>query len=180
MKSSVNDRSHLRRTPTVQPHFAAGPPKGERGIVIGSSRVAGIAAAAFLFFVSPISHAAAQQAYSVSIAAPDLGREERVAGFWIEVSGGSIRSVLALPPGWVINIDNLAGHVSIQGTLQEGAAAMDPAFFRDFVTVEEDPHPIALFALQGELILTGDPLDTAYDGRHVPLIRDQFALKPVP
>jgi hypothetical protein len=144
------------------------------------SRIALIAAAVFLFFVSAASPASAQQSYSVSIKAPDLGPEERVAGFWIEVSGGSIRSVLSLPPGWVINIDNLSGHTSIQGTLQEGAAAMDPDFFRDFLVVEEDMHPIALFGLQGELVLTGDPLDTAYDGRHLPMIGDQFALKPVP
>jgi hypothetical protein len=168
----MNKRSQANGTSTVQPLFAAGPPKGERGIYFLCALVA-----AFFSFASP---AWAQQAYSVSIKAPDLDKQERVAGFWIEVSGGSIRSVLSLPPGWVINIDNLAGHTSIQGTLQEGAAAMDPAFFRDFMRVEEDAHPIAIFALQGELILTGDPLDSAYDGRHVPLIRDQFELKPVP
>jgi hypothetical protein len=146
-------------------------PKGER-----ENFLCIIAAAFFVLLASP---ALAQQAYSVSIRAPDLDKEERVAGFWIEVAGGSIRSVLSLPPGWVINIDNLVGHSSIQGTLQEGAAAIDPGFFRDFMLVEEDAHPIALFALQGELILTGDPLDTAYDGRHLPLIGDQFELKPV-
>ena len=135
-----------------------------------------VIAVAFVLLSPP---ALAQQAYSVSIKPPDLAPQEKVAGFWIEVSGGSIRSVSRLPPGWVVNVDNLAGHVSIQGTLQEGAAAMEPGFFRDFLVVEEDAHPVALFVLSGELILTGDPLDTAYDGRHVPLIRDQFELVPL-
>ena len=163
-------RSHATCIPAVRPLFTALSSKGKR-ILFGCLL-------AVLLLFAPAAFA--QQAYSVSIKAPDLGPEEKVAGFWIEVSGGGIRSVLNLPPGWVVNIDNLTGHVTIQGTLQEGAAAMDPGFFRDFMLVEEDAHPIALFALQGELILTGDAFDTAYDGRHVPLIGDQFVLKPVP
>jgi hypothetical protein len=130
-----------------------------------------------LLFAAP---AGAQQAWSVSVKPPDLGPEERVAGFWIDLTGAQIRAVLAVPQGWVVNIDNLAGHVSVQGTLQEGAASLDPSFFRDFLVVEEERHPAALFVIAGELILTGDPGDSAYDGRHVPLIGEQFELKPVP
>jgi hypothetical protein len=166
--------SSISRASLIDPLTPALSPKGERGkYFVG-------AFAASLLFLLFVPSAVAQQAYSVSVKPPDLAPEERVAGFWLEVSGGSIRALLALPAGWVINIDNLTGHTSIQGTLQEGAAAMDPGFFRDFMLVEEDAHPIALFALQGELILTGDAFDTAYDGRHVPLIGDQFVLKPVP
>jgi hypothetical protein len=149
-------------------------PKGER--------VLSLACAAFFFATLLVcAPASAQQSYSVSIKPPtELGRDERVAGFWIDLSGAGIRSVLAVPQGWVVNIDNLAGHVSVQGTLQEGAAALDPSFFRDFLVIQEERRAAALFVISGELILTGDPGDSAYDGRHIPLIGEQFELKPVP
>src|SRR5690349_9655163 len=105
----------------IDPFTLPSPPRGR-----GLNFLCAVALAFALLLLSP--PAFAQQAYSVSVKAPDLGPQEKVAGFWIEVAGGSIRSVTKLPPGWVVNIDNLTGHVSIQGTLQEGAAAMHPAF----------------------------------------------------
>jgi hypothetical protein len=66
---------------------------------------------------------------------------ERVVGFQIKAQGAGIVALRAIPMGWAINVDNDASWTTtISGTVEVGAAALDPEAFKAFMVIEKaDP-----------------------------------------
>jgi hypothetical protein len=85
-----------------------------------------------------VSHAARGQALAVSIPALHATSKERVVEFEIHITSGRIAELPKVPSGWDASIDNNASwNTEIEASSTVGAVALDPPYFRDFLTVEK-------------------------------------------
>jgi hypothetical protein len=94
----------------------------------------------------------------------------------IHVRSGRIALLPNVPIGWNISVDNdPSWNTVIKGSIDVGAAAMDPDFLRDFVVVEieRDAPSDVHFDLQGEVIVTTDFIKE----RQIKLSMKDFATK---
>lgn len=105
---------------------------------------------------------------------------ERIVGFRIRASGAGIAALRSIPMGWTITIDNDASWVtSVSGTVEVGAAALDPAAFRAFMVVRRaDPTLKLPMELSGEIIVMD--LATGSPERHITLKPRQFEIDRIP
>lgn len=89
---------------------------------------------------------------------PDLQlREgERIVGFSLQISGGTIRSYPHVPSGWFISIANDPGSAEIRGNIQVGAAALSPDDFESFVGIQKLDLPDLKLTLALEVVVTAD------------------------
>jgi len=116
------------------------------------------------------------QIMSVSVPALHVANNERIVGFEIHVRSGRIALLPNVPIGWNISVDNdPSWNTVIKGSIDVGAAAMDPDFLRDFMVVEmeRDAPSDAHFDLQGEVIVTSDFIKE----RRIKLSMKDFATK---
>lgn len=116
------------------------------------------------------------QVMSVSIPALHLANNERIVGFEIYVRSGRIALLPNVPIGWNISVDNdPSWNTVIKGSIDVGAAAMDPDFLQDFMVVEaeKDAASDAPFDLQGEVVVTSDFIKE----RRIKLSMKDFATK---
>lgn len=99
------------------------------------------------------------QIMSVSVPVLHVAKNERIVGFEIHIRSGRIALLPNVPIGWNISVDNdPSWNTVIKGSIEVGAAALDPDFLRDFmvVEVEKDAPSDEPFDLQGEVIVTSD------------------------
>ena len=99
------------------------------------------------------------QTVTVSIPALHTSGNERITGFEIHIQSGMIVRMPKVPKGWGISVDNdPSWNTAIKGSIDVGAAAVDPDFFRDFLVVEVEKDGIMNlpFALKGEVFVTED------------------------
>jgi hypothetical protein len=116
------------------------------------------------------------QIVSVSVPALQLSKNERIIGFEIHVRSGRIALLPNVPIGWNISVDNdPSWNTVIKGSIEVGAAATDPDFFRDFmvIQVEEDAPSNMPLDLQGEVIVTSDFTSE----KRIKLLMKDFAIK---
>jgi hypothetical protein len=97
------------------------------------------------------------QILSLSIKNIQLDANERIVGFELKVISGGIRSIGHTPMGWSIQIDNDASwNTVMKGNVEVGSAALDAAFFKDFVMIEKAPQTEPPFNIEMILITTTD------------------------
>lgn len=99
------------------------------------------------------------QLVSVSVPALHVSNKERIVGFEIHIRSGRIALLPNTPIGWNFSVDNdPSWNTVIKGSIDVGAAAMDPDFLRDLIVVEmeKDAPSNMPFDLQGEIIVTSD------------------------
>jgi len=114
---------------------------------------------AFAVLVLLSSLGAQCQIVSVSIPALHVSKNERIVGFEIHVRSGRIALLPNVPIGWNISVDNdPSWNTVVKGSIDVGAAAMDPDFLQDFIVVqvEKDAPSDMPFDLKGEVIVTSD------------------------
>jgi len=119
---------------------------------------------------------AQSQIVSVSVPALHVANKERIVGFEIHVRSGRIALLPNVPIGWNVSVNNdPSWNTVVKGSIDVGAAAMDPEFLRDFlvVEVERDAPSDMPFDLQGEVIVTSDFLSE----KHMKLTMKDFAVK---
>jgi len=119
---------------------------------------------------------AQSQIVSVSVPALHVAKSERIVGFEIHVRSGRIALLPNVPIGWNISVNNdPSWNTVVKGSIDVGAAAMDPEFLRDFlvVEVEKDAPSDMPFDLQGEVVVTSDFVAE----RHIKLTMKDFAIK---
>lgn len=119
---------------------------------------------------------AQSQIVSVSVPALHLAKSERIVGFEIHVRSGRIALLPDVPIGWNISVNNdPSWNTVVKGSIDVGAAAMDPEFLQDFlvVEIEKDAPSDMPFELQGEVIVTSDFLSE----KHIRLTMKDFAIK---
>ncbi len=122
------------------------------------------------------SNKAQCQIMSVSIPALHIAPNERIVGFEIHVHSGRIALLPNLPIGWNVSVDNdPSWDTVIKGSIDVGAAAMDPDFLRNLlvVEVEKGAPPDMPFDLQGEVVTTSD----FKSERHIKLSTKDFTTK---
>jgi hypothetical protein len=118
------------------------------------------------------------QILSVSIPALHLTGKERIVGFEFHLRSGMIARLPNVPYGWNISIDNdPSWNTTISGSIAVGAAAVDPDFFHDFLTVEVEDNSFEHmpFDLQGEVFVTEDFVAN----RRIKLVNKDFVFKTV-
>ncbi|MDZ5649230.1 hypothetical protein [Nitrospirillum sp. BR 11828] len=97
----------------------------------------------------------------VSVDSLGLKPGERIVAFHIHVAGGGIRALPHLPMGWSLSIDNDASwQTGIEGGIQLGSAALDPAELQDFLVVETSGLPDGGLRLSGDLVVSDAPGET--------------------
>jgi hypothetical protein len=86
----------------------------------------------------------------------------------------------SIPIGWAIKVDNDASWTTtVSGTLEVGAAALDPEALKAFVAVAEtEPDSKQPIKLSGEIIAAD--LATGSAERRIPLKSDQFKIDKGP
>ncbi len=116
------------------------------------------------------------QIVSVSVPVLHVANNERIVGFEIHVRSGRIALLPNIPIGWNISVNNdPSWNTDVKGSIDVGAAAMDPGFLRDFlvVEIEKDAPPNMPFGLQGEVIVTSDFLSE----KRIKLTMKDFVVK---
>jgi len=101
------------------------------------------------------SHEARRQTLSISIPNLQVSDKERVVGFAIHITSGRIAALPNIPIGWDISVDNNASwNTEIKASTTVGAAALAPAFFREFLVVEKNESLDVPFQISGEIVVT--------------------------
>jgi len=122
------------------------------------------------------SQASSGQRVTVSIPAPHTTSKERVVGFEIHVTSGKIAALPKIPIGWNLTVDNdPSWNTTITASIEVGAAAVGPDYFRDFIVVEKDESLGVPFWLHGEIVVTED----FKTQRRVRITPNDFAMKAV-
>lgn len=104
-----------------------------------------------------VSTKAQAQPYVVSIPSLHVSANERVVGFEIHVRSGRIAQLLKVPAGWNVSVDNDASwNAVVRGSATVGAAAVELAFFTDFLVVEKNESLGIPFQAEGDVIVTKD------------------------
>jgi hypothetical protein len=94
---------------------------------------------------------------SVSVPALHMDASERIVGFHVEVTSGSIARFHDMPSGWNISVDNdPSWNTKIDGSTIVAAAALDIDFFRDFIVIEKEKKARNPFDVKGEVIVSKD------------------------
>jgi len=97
------------------------------------------------------------QTMSMSIPSLHTTGKERVCGFEIHITAGRIAALPNVPIGWSVSVDNdPSWNTVIKASLEVGAAAVDPSFFRDFLVIEKDESLGVPFDVQGEIVVSED------------------------
>src|SRR5258707_13032021 len=103
------------------------------------------------------SHEARRQTLSISIPNLQVSDKERVVGFAIHITSGRIAALPNIPIGWDISVDNKkTWNTEIKASTTVGAAALAPAFFREFFVVEKNESLDVPFQISGEIGGTKD------------------------
>ena len=138
-------------------------------------------AGSFLFFIILViaslvpSHALSGDKVSISTKNIDLGKGQRIAGFELNIAGGSIFGLSRVPRGWEIHIDNQPNwFTGVTGQAVVGAAALGPDFFEDdFITIEKAADKdVPELSLELVLLITTNFEDTkryVVDGKNIVL-----------
>lgn len=145
------------------------------------TRIPLISAALLAAIVSQLSCTAyAGDNLTVSLDHLQLQSGERIVSFQIQAQGAGIVSLRAIPIGWAINVDNDASWTTtISGTVEVGAAALDPGAFKAFMVIEKaDPDLKLPMKLSGEVVAAN--LATGSVERHIMLGPDQFTTDKAP
>jgi len=104
---------------------------------------------------------------------------ERVVAFRVLTIGAGIVAVPHIPMGWSISIDNDASWATnVSGSIQVGAAAVEPEALRNFLIIELAPEPSPPLKLTGEIVASGFK-GGSMSGRHIVLTGKQFELTRV-
>jgi hypothetical protein len=94
---------------------------------------------------------------SVSLPALHMEASERIVGFHVEVTSGSIARFHDVPAGWNISVDNdPSWNTKINASIVVASAAVDPPFFKDFLVIEREPGSEKSFAIAGEVLVSKD------------------------
>jgi hypothetical protein len=113
----------------------------------------------------------------VSISVPEIQKRERIVGFEVHVRSGRIAQLRNMPIGWKITVDNdPSWNTVISGSVEVGAAALDPGFFYRFMVVnpEEYAGSGTVLSLDGQVVVTSDFIAE----RTVPLSIKDFVTEP--
>src|SRR5713101_2452117 len=100
------------------------------------------------------SHEARRQTLSISIPNLQVSDKERVVGFAIHITAGRIAALPNIPIGWDTSVDNNASWNTEIKASTVGAAALAPAFFREFLVVEKNESLGVPFQISGEIVVT--------------------------
>jgi len=110
---------------------------------------------AISFVLCPLQLFASE--YTVSIRPLMLTQKERIVGYKLKVMSGKISSLLKVPIGWNIVVDNdPSWNTNISGSVIVGAAALKADYFNKFVQVEHFMQKDIEFDLSLEIITTTD------------------------
>jgi len=110
---------------------------------------------AISFVLCPLQLFASE--YTVSIRPLMLTQKERIVGYKLKVMSGKISSLLKVPIGWNIVVDNdPSWNTNISGSVIVGAAALKADYFNKFVQVENFMQKDIEFDLSLEIITTTD------------------------
>lgn len=95
----------------------------------------------------------------VSLSLPDLrvAQKERIVGFHFELTSGRIAHMRDMPIGWNISVDNdPSWNTKVDASIVVAAAALDPAFFKEFVVIEKNETAGSPFQIEGDITVSGD------------------------
>ena len=126
----------------------------------------------------PARYAGSEENQVLMLSIPRLSLEpgERVSRFEMRLKAAAIHGITPIPVGWTISIDNDASwNTSIAGSIQVGAAALDAAFFRNFLTVRKNEFGDVTFSVSGEISVTRDFVNE----RSISLVNEDFEARPL-
>jgi hypothetical protein len=106
-------------------------------------------------------HASAEPPHKhlLSLSLPDLhvAEKERVVGFHFEVTSGRIAHMRDMPIGWNISVDNdPSWNTTIDASIVVAAAALDPAFFKEFAVIEKSETAGSPLQVEGDVTVSSD------------------------
>lgn len=108
----------------------------------------------FVYFLVKTSISFAET-FSVSLGPLDLTNKERIVGFQLKMTAGRIHSILFVPIGWNINIDNdPSWQTKITGSSVVGAAALSTNSLNNFVIIEKNEFMDLKFDIEADVVVT--------------------------
>jgi hypothetical protein len=95
--------------------------------------------------------------FDVSIKHLELTKSERIIGYKLKITSGKISSLINVPIGWNVIIDNdPSWNTNLSGSIIVGAAALKAVYFRKFVQIEQFAQKDVSFDVELEVITTTD------------------------
>jgi hypothetical protein len=116
-----------------------------------------VCAVAALFAAVAVRGAATGKTVAVSILRFPIAPGERVVGFEFRLTSARIAAVPHVPSGWDVHVENNPSwNTGIKASALVGAAALDAAYFRNFLQVEKNESLELPFKMTGEIVVTRD------------------------
>jgi hypothetical protein len=110
-----------------------------------------------VFFCIVTGGSANGDVLSVSIKSISLKEKERIIGFDLRIKAGMIVALPAVPAGWYISVNNGSSwNTEVKGSIAVGSAAIDPAFFNNFIVIEKNESPGLKLDIKAEVIVSED------------------------